>query len=115
MPIIGTVNPFLTMAWRGPPQLGTLGRPGVSVAEQRSHYSAPSVAGRSRVSSYINVAVMMSKALNAKFGMVFIAALAASAIDAFPAVAGPERLAHVLVSEVTQPPLGSATATATSP
>src|SRR6476661_7087348 len=38
--------------------------------------------------------------------MVFIAALAASAIDALPAVAGPERLAHVLVSEVTQPPPG---------
>jgi predicted transglutaminase-like cysteine proteinase len=50
---------------------------------------------------------MISKALNAKSGMVFIAALAAaSAIDALPAVAGPERLAHVLVSEVTQPPPG---------
>jgi predicted transglutaminase-like cysteine proteinase len=49
---------------------------------------------------------MMSKALNAKSGMVLIAALAASAIDVLPAVAGPERLAHVLVSEVTQPPPG---------
>jgi predicted transglutaminase-like cysteine proteinase len=49
---------------------------------------------------------MISKALNAKSAMVFIAALAASAIDALPAVAGPERLAHDLVSEVTQPPPG---------
>jgi predicted transglutaminase-like cysteine proteinase len=56
--------------------------------------------------SHINGAAMMSKALNAKSGMVLIAALAASAIDALPAVAGSERLAHVLVSEVTQPPPG---------
>jgi predicted transglutaminase-like cysteine proteinase len=49
---------------------------------------------------------MISKALSAKSGMVFVAALAASTIDALPAVAGPERLAHVLVSEVTQPPPG---------
>ncbi len=49
---------------------------------------------------------MIFKALNAKSGMVFIAVLAASAIDALPAVAEPERLAHVLLSEVTQPPPG---------
>ena len=49
---------------------------------------------------------MIAKALSVKSGMVLIAALAASAIDALPAVAGPERLAHVLVSEVTQPPPG---------
>jgi predicted transglutaminase-like cysteine proteinase len=49
---------------------------------------------------------MISKAFNAKSGMVFIAALAASPIDVLPAVAGPERLAHVLVSDVTQPPPG---------
>jgi predicted transglutaminase-like cysteine proteinase len=49
---------------------------------------------------------MISKALNAKSGIVLIAALATSAIGALPAVAGPERLAHVLVSEVTQPPPG---------
>jgi predicted transglutaminase-like cysteine proteinase len=49
---------------------------------------------------------MISKAFNAKSGMVFIAALAASPIDVLPAVAGPERLAHVLFSDVTQPPPG---------
>jgi predicted transglutaminase-like cysteine proteinase len=40
--------------------------------------------------------------------MVFIAALAASTGDALPRqrVAGPELLAHVLVSGVTQPPPG---------
>jgi predicted transglutaminase-like cysteine proteinase len=49
---------------------------------------------------------MISQALNTKSGMVFIVALAASTIGTMPAVAGPERLAHVLVSEVTQPPPG---------
>ena len=49
---------------------------------------------------------MIAKTLNVKSGMVFIAALAASANDALPAVAGPEPLAHVLVFAVTQPPLG---------
>jgi predicted transglutaminase-like cysteine proteinase len=49
---------------------------------------------------------MISKALNAKSRIVLIAALATSAIGALPAVAGPERFAHVLVSEVTQPPPG---------
>jgi predicted transglutaminase-like cysteine proteinase len=37
---------------------------------------------------------------------VLIAAMTASAIDALPAVAGPERLAHVLASEITRPPAG---------
>jgi predicted transglutaminase-like cysteine proteinase len=54
----------------------------------------------------MNVGAMISKALNAKSGIVLIAALATSAIGALPAVAGQERLAHVLVSEVTQPPPG---------
>src|SRR5258708_22597867 len=49
---------------------------------------------------------MISKALNAKSGSVLIAALATSAIGALPAVGGQARLAHVLVSEVTQPPPG---------
>ena len=38
--------------------------------------------------------------------MVFVAALAASTIGTLRAVAGPERLANVLVSELTQPPPG---------
>jgi predicted transglutaminase-like cysteine proteinase len=49
---------------------------------------------------------MISKALSAKSGIVFIAALAASAIAALPAIARPERLAHVPVSVVTPPPVG---------
>jgi predicted transglutaminase-like cysteine proteinase len=52
------------------------------------------------------VATVISKVLSVKSGMVLIAALAASAIDPSPAVAGPERPAHVLVSAVTQPPPG---------
>lgn len=49
---------------------------------------------------------MIAKALSVKSGMVLIAALAASAINTLPALAGPERLARVLVSEITQPPPG---------
>lgn len=49
---------------------------------------------------------MISKIVNAKSGMVFIAALAANAISALPAVSQPERPTHVMVSEVTQPPSG---------
>src|SRR5450759_4549027 len=52
------------------------------------------------------VGAMISKVLSVKSGMVLIAALAASSVDALPAVAGPERLFHVLVSKVTQPPPG---------
>jgi predicted transglutaminase-like cysteine proteinase len=44
--------------------------------------------------------------LGLKSGAVLIAALAASAINALPAVAGSERLADVLVSKVTRPPPG---------
>jgi predicted transglutaminase-like cysteine proteinase len=93
------------MAWRGPPQFGTLVRQVLpSPPSEAALLSAQRGGSKSR-SSHINVAAMISKAF-AKSGMVFIAALAASAIDALPAVAGPERLAHVLVSEVTQPPPG---------
>ncbi len=49
---------------------------------------------------------MIAKVVSAKSRMIVIAAIAASTIDGLPAVAGPERLAHVLVSEVTQPPPG---------
>jgi predicted transglutaminase-like cysteine proteinase len=49
---------------------------------------------------------MSTKALNANLRMVFVVALAASTIGMLPAVAGPERLTHVLVSELTQPPPG---------
>jgi predicted transglutaminase-like cysteine proteinase len=41
-----------------------------------------------------------------KSGIIFIAVLAASSIDGLPAVAGPGRPTHVLVSEVTRPPRG---------
>ena len=49
---------------------------------------------------------MISKALNVKSGLALIAALAASAMNALPAVAGPERFAHILVFEATRPPPG---------
>jgi predicted transglutaminase-like cysteine proteinase len=52
------------------------------------------------------IATAISNILRVKSGTVLIAALAASAIDALPAVAGPQRLAHVAVSEVTRPPVG---------
>jgi len=52
------------------------------------------------------VAAVISKLLRAKSGALLISALAAGAIGALPAVAGPERLAHVPVFEVTPPPLG---------
>ena len=52
------------------------------------------------------VAIVISKVLSVKSGAVLIAALAASAIGTLPAVAGPERLARVLVSDVTRPPAG---------
>jgi predicted transglutaminase-like cysteine proteinase len=49
---------------------------------------------------------MIAKALSVKSGVVLIAALAANAINTLPALAGPDRLARVLVSEITQPPPG---------
>jgi predicted transglutaminase-like cysteine proteinase len=52
------------------------------------------------------VATAMSNVLSLKSGAVLIAVLAANAFDALPAVAGPERLSHVLVSEVSRPPPG---------
>lgn len=52
------------------------------------------------------VAAMISQVLSVKSGFIFVAALAASYLEGLPAVAGPERLTHALVSEVTQPPLG---------
>jgi predicted transglutaminase-like cysteine proteinase len=46
------------------------------------------------------------KGWGVKFATVLIAGFATSVIDALPAVAGSERLAHVLVSKATQPPHG---------
>ena len=46
-----------------------------------------------------------AKALSVKSEIIFIAALAASAINMLPAVGGSKWLAHVLVSAVTHPPL----------
>src|SRR5260221_3491363 len=45
-------------------------------------------------------------AMSVKLRTVLIAAVTASAVNALPAVAGPERLAHVSASEVTRPPAG---------
>ena len=51
------------------------------------------------------VATVISKVLSVKSGAMLIA-FAASAFDALPAAAGPERLAHALVSKVGRPPAG---------
>ena len=51
-------------------------------------------------------AAVISKVLRMKSATMLIATLGASFVDAVPAVAGPDRFAHVLVSEVTQPPVG---------
>jgi predicted transglutaminase-like cysteine proteinase len=50
------------------------------------------------------VATVITKALSATIGL--IAAVAASAIGAVPAVAGPEQLVHMRASQVTSPPFG---------
>jgi predicted transglutaminase-like cysteine proteinase len=52
------------------------------------------------------VATVITKVLSLKSMTVLIAVMAASTIDTLPALAGPERLAHVLASEVTRPPAG---------
>jgi predicted transglutaminase-like cysteine proteinase len=52
------------------------------------------------------VGTVIRKVLSVKSATVLIAVFTGSAIDALSAVAGPKRLAHVLVSEVTQPPPG---------
>jgi predicted transglutaminase-like cysteine proteinase len=52
------------------------------------------------------IATVISKGLSLKAGTVLIAAFVATTIDALPAVAGSERLAHVLVSKATHPPRG---------
>ena len=49
---------------------------------------------------------VISKVLRMKSATVLIATLAANFVDAVPAVAGPDRLAHVRILEVTQPPAG---------
>jgi len=51
-------------------------------------------------------ATVISKVLSMKSATVLIATLAANFVDAVPTVAGSDRLAHVLVSEVTRPPAG---------
>src|SRR5260370_37470184 len=90
------------MVWRGAAQFGTL----VGGSPSEAALLSPERGGSESHSSHINVAAMMSKALNAKSGIVFIAALATSAIDAFPAVAGSERLAHGPACQATERPPG---------
>jgi predicted transglutaminase-like cysteine proteinase len=52
------------------------------------------------------VATVIARILSMKSRAILIATLAANTIDALPAVAESERLAHALVSDITQPPLG---------
>jgi hypothetical protein len=49
----------------------------------------------SRRSTHDMVAAVIAKLLSFKSRMLLIAAIAASGLNALPAVAGPERLAHV--------------------
>jgi predicted transglutaminase-like cysteine proteinase len=51
-------------------------------------------------------AAVISRVFSMKLGTVLVATLAASTIGALPAVAGPKRLAHALIAEVTRPPAG---------
>jgi predicted transglutaminase-like cysteine proteinase len=50
------------------------------------------------------IATVISKVFSMKSGTVLIVTLAASGIDALPAIAGSKQLAHARVSEVTRPP-----------
>jgi predicted transglutaminase-like cysteine proteinase len=52
------------------------------------------------------VTTVITKALSATSRIGLIAAVAASAIGAVPAVAGPEQLVHIRASQVTSPPVG---------
>jgi predicted transglutaminase-like cysteine proteinase len=52
------------------------------------------------------VAAVITKLLSLTSRTLLTVAMAASALDALPAIAAPERLAHVLASEVTRPPAG---------
>ena len=71
------------------------------------------------------VATVITKALSATSRIGLIAAVAASAIGAVPAVAGPEQLVHIRASQVTSPPVrwvefcarqpGECASTATAP
>ena len=45
------------------------------------------------------IATVIFKVLRMKSATVLIATLAASFVDAVPTIAGPDRLAHVLISE----------------
>jgi predicted transglutaminase-like cysteine proteinase len=59
-----------------------------------------------RLRGRIVIAIVFCKVLSLKPRTVLVAALAASAVEAPAAVAGSERLAHVLVSGVSQAPPG---------
>ena len=76
--------------------------PGVlaRVAEQEPQLAISSAAGGNVV------ATVITKLFSVMLRAALIAATTASAIDVLPAVAGPERLAHVLTFEVTRPPAG---------
>jgi predicted transglutaminase-like cysteine proteinase len=52
------------------------------------------------------IAIASFKTWSMKFGTVLLAAFAVSAMGSLPAGAGSERLTHLLVAKVTQPPQG---------
>lgn len=94
--VVPSINHFLTKLWRGPPQLGNL----------IDRWVFPTLRSETSCPGSINITAMIFKIVNAKSGMVFIAALAANAITALPAASAPKQFVHAMVSEVTQPPPG---------
>jgi predicted transglutaminase-like cysteine proteinase len=52
------------------------------------------------------LAAMVSQILSVRSRIAFVAAFAANVVYGLPAVAGSGQPAHILVSEVTQPPAG---------
>src|SRR5262245_41786966 len=83
-----------------------MGRFPVSLRSGRNSQCRSVVGPRSRRGSHDMFVAVIAELVSLKSTTVLIAAIAATALDALPAVAGPERLAHVLASEVTRPPAG---------
>ena len=78
----------------------------IKPAERLGRFQIAELRPTSCVRSLIMLAAVIFEILGVRSGKIFVAALVASAIAVHPAVAGPKRLAHVPVSEVTGPPTG---------
>ena len=89
------------MAWRDQPQFGTLADLVFSGFPKASRITRERGGRLGRWSS-----AMVAQILSVRSRILFVAALAVSIISGLPAVAGSGHHAHMLVSEVTQPPAG---------